>query len=86
MVLEVLATFGIGFDCASKNEIQKVLNLGVDKSRIIYANPNKFISHIRYAAEMDIRVMTFDNESELHKIQKYFPNARYVINITCLSK
>ncbi|GLV36696.1 Ornithine decarboxylase 1 [Carabus blaptoides fortunei] len=83
IVLEVLAAFETGFACASKNEIEKILNLGVDRSRIIYGNPNKFVSHIHYAAAMGIQVMTFDNESELHKIKNYFPNARLLIGIRC---
>ncbi|KAK5016459.1 Ornithine decarboxylase, partial [Cryomyces antarcticus] len=35
-VLRLLAGLGTGFDCASKAEIEQVLNMGVDPSRIIY--------------------------------------------------
>lgn len=38
-VLRLLAALGTGFDCASKQEIEQVLNIGVDPSRIIYAQP-----------------------------------------------
>lgn len=75
-VLEVLAAMGTGFDCASKMEINKVLSLGVNSDRIIFANPAKPASHIRHASSMGIDLMTFDNEVELHKIKKYYPNAR----------
>uniref|UniRef100_A0A8D8U949 ornithine decarboxylase n=1 Tax=Cacopsylla melanoneura TaxID=428564 RepID=A0A8D8U949_9HEMI len=83
MVLEVLAALGTGFDCASKGEINKVLSLGVDPSRIIYANPAKPISHIRYASEYGIDTMTFDNEMELQKVKQFHPNAQLVIRIRC---
>lgn len=83
MVLEVLAALGIGFDCASKTEINKVMSLGVDSSRIIFANPAKPASHIRHAAAMGVDVMTVDNESELHKIKKLHPDAKIVIRIRC---
>lgn len=81
IVLEVLAALGTGFDCASKTEINKVLSLGVDPNRIIYANPAKLKSHIRYAASQGVDLMTFDNECELHKVKNFFPNARLVLRM-----
>lgn len=75
-VLEVLAALGTGFDCASKSEINKVLSLGVDSDRIIFANPAKPTSHIRHAAAMGVNVMTFDNEVELYKVKSLFPDAK----------
>ncbi|KDR16679.1 Ornithine decarboxylase, partial [Zootermopsis nevadensis] len=80
-VLEVLAALGTGFDCASKGEIKKILELGVDPRRIIFANPAKPASHIRYAATLGVDIMTFDNECELHKIKNLFPTAKLVIRI-----
>ncbi|XP_012283835.1 ornithine decarboxylase [Orussus abietinus] len=82
-VLEVLASLGIGFDCASKSEINKVLGVGVDSSRIIFANPAKPASHIRHAAAVGVDTMTVDNESELHKIKKLHPAAKIVLRIRC---
>lgn len=80
-ILSVLAALGTGFDCASKAEIQKVLNLGVQSKNIVYANPCKQASHIRFAAKNDVPLMTFDNETELHKIKSIYPNAKLVIRI-----
>lgn len=81
MVLKLLASLGCGFDCASKNEIQQVLDLGVDPSRIIYANPCKQASFIRYSAQQNVNRMTFDNVEELYKIKKYYPEAELVLRI-----
>lgn len=61
-----------------QGEIQKILELGVDQSRIIYANPCKPASHLRLAAKLQIPLMTFDNETELHKISAYYPEAKWV--------
>jgi len=80
-VLAILAQLGTGFDCASKGEIQKVLELQVPQSRIIYANPCKQSSHIKYAAANNVDYMTFDNETELHKIKQLHPNAKLVVRI-----
>lgn len=60
-----------------QNEIQKVLDVGVDSSRIIYANPCKQPSHVKYAKEQNVSLMTFDNEAELLKMSVIYPEARY---------
>lgn len=80
-VLHTLAKLGTGFDCASKNEIQRVLAMKVPEGRIIYANPCKPPSHIRYAAKHKVARMTFDNEAELHKIKNLYPDAELVLRM-----
>ncbi|ELT89637.1 hypothetical protein CAPTEDRAFT_167430 [Capitella teleta] len=80
-VLSVLAELGTGFDCTSKLEISKIMDLKVSPSRVIYANPYKQSSHIRYAAKNDVALMTFDNISELHKVKANHPNAKLVVRI-----
>lgn len=80
-VLSVLDDLGAGFDCASKEEIKKVLGVGVSPDRIIYANPCKQSSHIKYAAKKDVKTMTFDNESELYKVKQLYPDAHLVLRI-----
>ena len=57
-------------------EIEKVLQLGVDPSRIIFANPCKQKSFIRYAAKSGVMLMTFDNKDELLKIKQYHASSR----------
>jgi len=76
-----LSYLGVGFDCASKNEIQKVLDLGVSPHRIIFANPCKQASFIKYAYKMGVDYMTFDNEHELYKIKENHPQAKCVLRI-----
>ncbi|KAF9359694.1 hypothetical protein BGX26_011642 [Mortierella sp. AD094] len=81
MVMRLLASLGAGFDCASKNEIQSVLDMGVNPSRIIYANPCKQNSFVKYAYQNKVRMMTFDNAEELHKIKRFHPEAELVLRI-----
>ncbi|KAI8987262.1 ornithine decarboxylase [Mycotypha africana] len=81
MVVKLLASLGLGFDCASKQEIQQVLDVGVDPTRIIYANPCKQTSFIRYAAQQNVSRMTFDNAEELYKIKRLYPDAELVLRI-----
>lgn len=80
-VLKLMADLGVSFDCASKAEIQKILNQGVSTSRIIYANPCKQASFLRYAAKHNVALMTFDNEAELYKIKDIYPSAKLVIRM-----
>jgi diaminopimelate decarboxylase len=80
-ILHTLASLGVNFDCASKNEIQRILGLGVLAKRIIYANPTKMKSHIRFAAGAGVEMMTFDNADELRKIHETYPNSKIVLRI-----
>lgn len=80
-VIRLLAAMGSGFDCASKTEIEQVLKLGVDPSRIIYAQPCKTKSYLRYTAKEGVKQMTFDNTDELYKIKQIAPNAELYLRI-----
>ncbi|MCJ1462928.1 hypothetical protein MMC07_001532 [Pseudocyphellaria aurata] len=81
-VLRLLAALGIGFDCASKNEIEQILKLGVDPSKIIYANPCKTKSYIRYARQEGVKQTTFDSVDELYKIKALYPDAELFLRIS----
>ena len=80
-MLRLLAALGTGFDCASKAEIEQVLRLGVDPSRIIYAQPCKTKSYLRWAAQNNVKQMTFDNADELYKIRAIYPSAELFLRI-----
>lgn len=83
IVLATLVALGTSFDCASKGEITKMLNLGVEPSSIIFANPTKPKSHIRYAVANNVKTMTFDCDIELQKIKILCPDANLVLRIRC---
>ncbi|EGV65768.1 Ornithine decarboxylase [Yamadazyma tenuis] len=76
-----LASQGLNFDCASKNEIEFVLGLGVSPDRIVYANPCKNASHIRYACQQGVNMTTVDNSYELYKLKKYHPRCGILIRL-----
>ncbi|XP_071117433.1 ornithine decarboxylase 1-like isoform X2 [Haliotis cracherodii] len=81
LLLRVLSEMGTGFDCASKSEMDMVLQMGVAADRIVYANPCKQISHLEYAVKNNIDLMTFDNEDELYKVKSTYPGARLLLRI-----
>lgn len=80
-IIKLLSRLGTGFDCASRNEISQVLNLKIPAEDIIYANPVKGSSQLRYARAVDVDRMTFDDVDELNKIVLYHPHARLVLRI-----
>ena len=80
-ILKTLASMGAGFDCASKNEIKKILSIGVNAERIIYAHTVKQVSFLKYAAERGVKKVTFDSPAELLKIKEFHPKAQVVCRI-----
>ena len=81
VLVKTLAFFGVGFDCASAREIQIAFDAGATPEQIIYANPCKQVSALKFAAEHDVLVMTFDNFEELNKVKAHHPNAHLVLRI-----
>jgi ornithine decarboxylase len=80
-VLRLLAELGTGFDCASKGEIEQVLGMGLAPERIIYAQPCKTNSYVRFVKSVGVKQMTFDNADELAKIAKLYPGAELFLRI-----
>ena len=81
VMLEALASFGVNFDCASEAEIKTVIEITRDPMRIIFANPCKMSSQIRYARANDVDLMTFDSEEELYKVKLFHPYAKLVMRL-----
>jgi len=81
VMLRQLADMNVSFDCASMGEIRTVMSLGVAADRIIFANPVKLPSHLAFARTNRVKIMTFDNEFELHKVKRIYPAAQLVLRI-----
>lgn len=81
-LIGTLATLGANFDCASRAEIESVLAQGVSADRIIYANPCKADSHVKYARSVGVKLATFDSVYELEKMRKNDPHCRLLLRIT----
>ena len=82
VILDVLYRLGTNFDCASENEMKLVLDLTEDPNKIIFANPCKMTSQIKYARANDVDMMTFDCEEELYKIKLYHPYANLILRLS----
>ena len=81
VVIKLMASMGLSFDCASKNEIAKVISADVKPEKIIFANPCKLLQDIKYSRANDVDLMTFDSSHELYKIKLYHPSAKLIVRI-----
>lgn len=59
-----------------QSEMALVQGLGISPENIIYTNPCKQASQIKYAAKAGINIMTCDSDIELKKIARNHPNAK----------
>lgn len=81
LIMKILSSLDVCFDCASKNEIASVVNITEDPKRIIFANPCKMSNQIKYARANDVDLMTFDSDHELYKIKLYHPYSELILRI-----
>ncbi|KAH8290172.1 hypothetical protein KR054_000764 [Drosophila jambulina] len=86
VVVQLLADLGTGFDCASKNELKLVLGCNVSPERIIFANPCRPVSHLEYAKEHQVANGTVDNEFEVYKLHKHYPNSNLIVRFKSEAK
>lgn len=82
-ILSMLYALGAGFDCASVQELDRVLAMGVPQSRMIFANPCKKNADFAYANKKGVEFTTFDCISELEKIAASKPDFKCVLRIRC---
>jgi ornithine decarboxylase len=80
-ILELMRDFGSNFDVASDGEIMELSSLGVDGSRMIYANPMKTVNGLRACRNAGVGKMTFDSAGEIDKMARECPGATVLLRI-----
>lgn len=80
-ILELMRDLGSNFDVASDGEIMELSSLGVDGSRMIYANPMKTVNGLRACRNAGVGKMTFDSAGEIDKIARECPGATVLLRI-----
>lgn len=81
VICQLLALLGVGFDVASKNEINLVKDHVNKIDNVIYANPHKEWSSIQYARSTDVDYAVFDSEYELQKIKLFHPKCKLLMRL-----
>ena len=80
-ILQVMRDLGSCFDVASDGEIRTLNAMGVEGSRMIYANPVKLGVGLKACCDCGVTKMTFDSASEIDKIKKQCPNATVLLRL-----
>jgi len=80
-VVQALAEEGAGFEIASTAELDLLISLGVDPSKVHYSNPVKARQYIEYAASKGVQWFAFDSIEELHKLHTLVPTAKLYLRI-----
>jgi len=80
-IINMMIKNGLGFDCASKKEIESVIKSGCDPSKIMFMHPFKSPKDIQYAISNNVSITTFDSYTEMDKIKQNAPDIRCLIRI-----
>jgi diaminopimelate decarboxylase len=59
-----------------QHDILQVMSYGVPADRIIFTNPIKTPTQIRYAQQVGVTKLSADNMWELRKIKETYPDAK----------
>ncbi|XP_022651362.1 ornithine decarboxylase-like isoform X2 [Varroa destructor] len=84
-ILSIFQQHGLGFDCATRNEINLVLSMGISPNRIVYAHTVKSPSYLQYAKNNGVARMTFDNSAELDKIKQFYSEAELILRLKVIN-
>lgn len=68
-VIAHLAKLGSGADCVSIGEVQRALDAGVSKYKIIFSGVGKRDDEIRSALEYDILLLNLESEAEMKRVE-----------------
>ncbi len=80
-ICQTLVEHDIGMEVASKLEMQKSLEMGVPKTKILFGAPMKEDSHLVYAKENGVMRCVADSKCELNKIAKLHPESEVFMRI-----
>ncbi|WP_455382969.1 type III PLP-dependent enzyme [Salinispira pacifica] len=75
-VISLLNELGSCFDVATRYELDQLLRLGVDPSRMSYGNTIKKTEDIRYFYQKGIRLFVTDSHEDLVEIAREAPGSR----------
>ena len=80
-VLKTLADHGAGFDIVSIGELKKVLTIGADPKKIVFASVGKTEEEIRFAIETGILLFNVESVPELEEIDRIAKDMRKKVQV-----
>lgn len=85
-IIRTLADLGTSFDVASGGEMKQLALMGIDGSRMIYANPVKTPAGLQTAKQCGVNRFTFDDASEIDKMAQAVPGGEVLVRIRVVNK
>ncbi|MBQ3922223.1 MAG: type III PLP-dependent enzyme [Spirochaetales bacterium] len=80
-ILELLRDLGSNFDIASIYELDKLLELGIDPSRMSFGNTIKKEKDIAYAYQKGVRMFATDSKTDLQHIANVAPGSKVFVRV-----
>jgi len=84
-VLGLLSSMNVALEVANKQQLNQVIDSGLETDKVVFNNPTKLGSHIRAAATNNVLTTTFDSLEELKKINKNAPDSSLLLSLKCCS-
>ncbi|XP_058128102.1 ornithine decarboxylase 1-like [Anopheles ziemanni] len=86
LVLAVLAKLDVGFSCASRKEMNDLLDMGITVDRMWLAHPSKTQDTILYAKQNGILRIACDNVQDVANVHRLYSAAEIVLRIRVSSE
>ena len=80
-ILAALHDEGIGFEIASRAELDALLGVGVPAHEILYSNPIKSHASVAHAVEYGVEWFVIDAIEELQKVHSAMPDAKFYLRL-----
>lgn len=84
-ILKALSQRGCNFEIASANELDQLIDIGVDPRNVLFSNPVKSHDDIARAAQAGVWRFAADSETELNKIASITSNASILLRLATTS-
>ena len=80
-ILALLHESSVGFEIASRAELQDLLAIGVQAADVFYSNPIKARDHLQFAIDSGVKWFACDSAEEMEKILELKPDAHLYLRI-----
>jgi len=80
-VIKATSPYVDGYDIASVKEVEALLKVGIDPSRMTFSNPVKSEDALKKASALKVRRFAFQSNNELVKIVKHAPGSEVYVRV-----
>jgi ornithine decarboxylase len=80
-IVSIFQQEGVGFEVASKKELELLLTQGVDAAAVFYSNPIKSNEHLKFAVDQGVQWYVVDSVDELIKVHGAKSDAKFYLRI-----